>query len=530
MVKILDQFGQPIQREVLTEPQTARLGWITHDLARHPSRQLTPKKLHAILEAAEHGDLMAQADLGSDMEESDAHIFAEMSKRKRALLTLDWRIVAPPNASDDEKRLTAQLDEWIRDIPNFDDVLLDCMDALGHGFAALEIAWQRIGATWLPKTLTHRPQRWFRTPVYDGNDIRLRDTSADGMPLWPFGWIVHKHRAKSGYITRGGLHRVLAWPYLFKNYAVQDWAEFLEIYGLPLRIGKYPAGATKEEKTTLLRAVTAIGHNAAGIIPEGMLIEFKEAAEGTEKPFESLTVWCEKSQSKSILGGTLTTQADGKTSTHALGNTHNEVRHDLLTSDARQLEGTLTMQLCYVLCALNAGAIDPRRVPRFAFDTREAEDLTLYSQALPLLVAAGVRIPRAWAQEKLMIPEPQNGEDVLTVPKPEMALPPAERADEPRQARMTYRAVLKNAAGEIVYPDQHALDMAIDGLPPGPIVDATARALMPLVAALREGATPDEAIEALLAAEPDMDDSELGELLARALFVADIWGHLNADR
>lgn len=529
MGKILDQFGQPIQREALTEPQTASLGWITRELASHPSRQLTPKKLHAILEAAEHGDLMAQSDLGVDMEENDAHIFAELSKRKRALLTLDWRIVAPSNASEQEKKQAAQLDEWIRDIPNFDDVLLDCMDAVGHGFAALEIEWQRIGATWLPKTLTHRPQRWFRTPVWDGNDIRLRDTSVDGAPLWPFGWIIHKHRANSGYITRSGLHRVLAWPYLFKNYAVQDWAEFLEIYGLPLRIGKYPAGATKEEKATLLRAVTAIGHNATGIFPYGMLIEFEEAAEGTEKPFEALTVWCEKSQSKAILGGTLTTQADGKTSTHALGNTHNEVRHDLLTSDARQIQSTLTMQLCYVLCALNFGATDLRRVPRFEFDTREAEDLELYSKALPPLVAAGVRIPRVWAQEKLMIPEPQDGEEVLQVANPDMAMPPDERPPVSRKAAMTYRAVLKNSQGEIVYPDQHALDTAIDALPPDAIVDATAKALMPLVAALRQGATPDEAIEALLAAEPDMDDSALGELLARALFVADVRGRLNDD-
>ncbi|WP_308197178.1 phage portal protein family protein, partial [Achromobacter xylosoxidans] len=40
---------------------------------------------------------------------------------------------------------------------------------------------------------------------------------------------------RSGYIARTGLFRVLAWPWLFKNFAVRDLAEFLEIYGLPLR-------------------------------------------------------------------------------------------------------------------------------------------------------------------------------------------------------------------------------------------------------------------------------------------------------
>lgn len=527
MAQILDMYGQPIQREVLSEPQTSKLGWITRDFAQHPSRGLTPKKLHSILEAAEYGDLMAQSDLFTDMEERDAHLFADMSKRKRALLTLDWNIVAPANASAEEKKLAAQLEEWFTDLANLDDVLFDQMDAIGHGFSAQEIEWHQVEKVWLPKTLTHRPQRWFRTPLYDGNDLRLRDNSSDGQPLWPFGWLVHKHRAKSGYLTRAGLHRVLAWPYLFKTYAVSDLAEFLEIYGLPLRVGKYPPGSTKEEKATLLRAVAEIGHNAAGIIPEGMLIEFTEAADGSKDPFEAMINWCEKSVSKAILGGTLTSQADGKTSTNALGKTHNEVRRDLLTSDARQAQRTLT-NLCYMLSALNFGASDPRRCPRFEFDTRDAEDLALYADALPKLVGAGVKVPRQWAQDKLMIPEPKDGEDILTVPKPQMALPPAERPDEqPRTAKMRYRAVLRNAAGEIVYPDQDELDQTVAALPADEITDALRATIGPAIAALRRGATPDEAIEMLLEAQPDMDETAMQELLARCIFVADVWGRLN---
>ncbi|WP_413769374.1 DUF935 family protein, partial [Vibrio vulnificus] len=83
--------------------------------------------------------------------------------------------------------------------------------------------------------------------------------------------------------------------------------------------GKYPEGATEKEKATLLRAVMSIGHNAGGIIPKGMDIEFQNAADGQSDPFMAMMTWCEKSQSKAILGGTLTSQADGKTSTNALG-------------------------------------------------------------------------------------------------------------------------------------------------------------------------------------------------------------------
>ena len=35
---------------------------------------------------------------------------------------------------------------------------------------------------------------------------------------------------------------------------------------------------------------------------------------------------------------------------------------------------------------------------------------------------------------------------------------------------------------------------------------------------------------ALAEAYPDMDDSQLAELMARAIFVADVWGRINAER
>jgi phage gp29-like protein len=212
-----------------------------------------------------------------------------------------------------------------------------------------------------------------------------------------------------------------------------------------------------------------------------------------------------------------------------LGNTHNEVRHDLLKSDARQLAKTLTACLCYPIAALNFGQTDLRRLPKFEFDTRETEDVELYSNALPKLVGAGMKIDRKWAQEKLMIPEPQDGAELLTIPKPEMTLPPEERPDEPsRTAAMRYRAVLTNKAGETVYADQHALDQTIDALPADELVLAMQQAIKPVIAALRNGSTPDDAFALLLEAYPKMDESALEELLTRCIFVADVWGRLNA--
>ena len=210
------------------------------------------------------------------------------------------------------------------------------------------------------------------------------------------------------------MFRQLVWPYLFKNYSVGDLAEFLEIYGIPVRIGKYPSGASEKEKMTLLRALVGIGHNAAGIIPNGMELDFLDAASGDPKAFELMMTWCERTQSKVILGGTLTSGADGKSSTNALGNVHNEVRKDLRSSDIRQVCSTLTRDFLYPIAVLNGLAPDGmRRCPVFCLDVGETEDLTAYADALPKLVGVGMQIPVQWAQEKLGIPQPQAGEPVL---------------------------------------------------------------------------------------------------------------------
>jgi phage gp29-like protein len=370
--------------------------------------------LAEILEAAERGELGAQSDLFEDMEEKDGHIFAEIDKRKRAILSLDWSVEPPPNPSAAEHYATDLARDFLSSFADLEGALFDLTDAYGKGFSCLEIEWRLQDRHWLPAALHYRPQKWFFTPMADRAALRLRDLSPAGQALQSFGWVLHIHRARSGYLGRAGLHRTLAWPYLFKNYAVRDLAEFLEIYGLPLRLGHYPVGATDDEKFALLRAVAGIGHDAAGIIPEGMSIEFKEAAQGTKDPFEFMMDWCERTISKAVLGATLTSQTERGRGTYALGNVHLEIFRDLIRSDARQMQRTISRELLWPITLLNVGGVsDPSRAPRFLFDTRAHDDILLYAEALPKLIEAGLPVPLSWAQDKLRIPVAKPGEPLM---------------------------------------------------------------------------------------------------------------------
>ncbi len=395
---IRDWLDRKVLNRQVSKNQSTDVAALNREFAGHPSRGLTPGRLASILQSAEGGNLVDQCDLFEDMEEKDAHIFAELSKRKRVLQGLNWRIVPPLNPSADEEKRTEALQEIFEDLDNFEDTIFDMADAIGKGYSNLEIDWRLEQKLRIPH-LTHRPARWFTIDENDRNKLLLRNDTGKGEELWPFGWVSHVHKAKSGYVARGGLHRILAWPYLFKNYSVRDLAEFLEIYGIPLRLGTYPQGASKEEKMTLLRAVTSIGHSAAGIKPEGMLIEMLEAAKGGSDPYTAMIGWCEASQSKAILGGTLTTSAESTGLGSNLGDVHNEVRLDLRDSDAKQIAGTLTRDLVWPVTALNFSGTNQSRTPRFEFILQEEEDLEIRVERDKTLYDMGHRITSKKVEE-----------------------------------------------------------------------------------------------------------------------------------
>lgn len=523
--RLVDQFGNPIGREALDTQQSAHIPWLTHQIAAHPARNLTPARLNDILQEAEFGFLIRQHELFRDMEERDSHLFAEMMKRKRSVIRLNWDVQPPRNPSKDEEALTAFAREQLIDMTDFEDLLFNCLDAVGNGFVGIELEWARLGNTWVISKHHWRPQYWFQLDHETRMEINLRDGTPDGAPLTPFGWILHRHKAVSGYTARQGLMRVLVWPYLFKHFAIGDLAEFLDIYGLPIRVGKYPKNATEAERAVLMRAVMGLGHNAGGIIPQAMAIEFQEAAKGTDAPYLAMISTCERAQSKAIVGQTMSAEAHASGLGSGNAQLHAEVRSDIRDADCKMLAATLSAQLIYPILAINKGFTDIRRCPRLVFDSTEAEDIAVYSQAFLRLGAAGMQIPLAFAHEKLHIPMPSAGEPVLKIavndvqPLREVrslaaasAWPPPALPGKVSDARLAHADALDVAI-------EQALTMLGKDLPAQG--QALARGALSAVMGAADFGT---ALATLSAKHVDVDDAVLIETIARAMFVCELLG------
>ncbi|MDD3328867.1 MAG: DUF935 family protein [Zoogloea sp.] len=424
---LLDQYGNPFRLADVAEPQTARVTTLQHWSVQSVIDGLTPSAAAEALRRADGGDIVAQHELFEDMFERDAHLRAEYDKRKGAPLGIDWHIEPPTDASRAEKKAAAAIEDILRNaVDDLEDVILGMMDGVGHGFAPIELEWQRLGAEWLP-AFHLRPQAWFQLDR-SRRELRLRDGSGEGAVPQPMGWIMHQHvKAKTGYLGRAGLARTLIWPFIYKAYAVGDMAEFLETFGLPFITGKYMQGASDEEKASLLHAVTSLGHDARAIMPEGMLLEIsKITGSGDGTPHLRMVEWADAAQSKCLLGQVLSAEAKATGMGSGVAELHALVRRDILKADCRQLAGTLTRDLVYPLAVLNGYPIESlRRCPRWAWEIGETADLKLLSEALPVLAAGGARIPLEWVHEKSGIPMAGDDEPVFGAPAAPPVTPPA---------------------------------------------------------------------------------------------------------
>ena len=395
-----------MKNEKLLIRQLPEIKYINYQFGNYSSK-INLNRLENILRAAENGFIQDQSEFFAEMEEKDAHIFSEMSKRKRAVLSLPWAIL-PSSSNKEDIDIAKWTKERFESIPEIEDHMMILLDAVGYGFSISEIEWGAVGGEYVIKNLHEVHQKNF-TYDYENQKIKLNDGSLHGAELKQFGWIKHFVRSKSGYVARSGLYRVISYLYLLKNYTIGDFAEFLEVYGLPMRLGKYPLSATADERKKLLQAVVSLGHDAGGIIPETMQIDFLEASKASSIPFTNFIDYIDKQISCAILGSTLTSSTSGNGS-YALGKIHNEVRIEIVKGDAKQLSSTINRDIIEPLVFLNYGGnVKP---PTFIFDIKDIEDIDIYSKSLPPLVDLGLDIPISWVKDKLGIPK-SDGLEIL---------------------------------------------------------------------------------------------------------------------
>jgi phage gp29-like protein len=444
---LYDAFGREVDVAALRREQAGATTTGVRNVysTMHPSAGLTPERLSDILQAAEAGDPYQYLELAEEMEEKDLHYLAVLTTRRQSVAELDALVEPASNDADDIRAAAMVREMLLQGTLSIEAVLFDLLDALGKGFSVVEIMWDTSGREWAPAGLKWRDPRWFVFDWVAGDELRVRcmreeaaggnsgggrggahfqgkgmfgaarrgwDAQPMSEPLSPFKFIAHTAKAKSGLPIRGGLARAAGWAYLFKNYILKDWVTFAEIFGQPVRIGKYQPGATEMDKRTLLRAVANIGTDAAAIIPESMMIEFVQAQRGASPElYQRFCEYLDAQVSKAVLGQTLTTEIARGAGSRAAAEVHNTVRRDIMAADARRVAATVTRDLVKPIVDLNLG---PRaRYPKFVLRLAPDDDVRRFAEVVAMLADRGLRVSQRRVLERLGLPAAADDEAVL---------------------------------------------------------------------------------------------------------------------
>lgn len=284
------------------------------------------------------------------------------------------------------------------------------------------------------------------------------------------------------------------------------WVTFAEKYGMPFILGKQPRGIGDAETKKFLANLENMVQDAVAVIPDDASVDIVEAGgKGASGDiYKGLKESCDEDITIGILGQNLTTSV--KEGSLAASQSHMQVRKDITDSDKKIVEKTLN-QLNRWIDELNWGGAG-EDLPIFTFI--DDEDDTALANRDKTISETGVKFTKPYFVRKYGF-----ADDEIEVPAPSPASPGGSAFAE-----------RKNAGGSFI--DQEAIDAAIGNIPPEKLQMQMEGVLTPVIDMITQGKDHNAIMTNLAEAYPTMDTAALEEMLARSIFVSELWGRLNA--
>lgn len=427
---------------------------------------------------------------------ADAHVGGCIRRRKAAVKALEWGL----DRDKAKSRVAKSIQAIFADL-DLSRIITEMLDAVLYGYQPMEVMWGKVGGYLVPVDIVGKPADWF---VYDEENqlrLRTRQSPLKGEELPARKFLVPRQDASYDNPYGFADLSMVFWPTTFKKGGLKFWVQFTEKYGAPWVIGKHPRSASDAETNLLLDRLEDMVQDAVAVIPDDSSVEIKEAAgkTGSTEVYERLLHFCRSEVSIALLGQNQTTEA---TSNRASAQAGLEVTRDIRDGDKAIVQEAFNTLIRWV-CELNFN--DGAR-PVFEMWEQQEVDKVL-AERDEKLVRSGAKLTPAYFKRAYSL---QDG-DLDETAKPAQPATPAAEFAEGDEA-----------------PDQDALDAALDALS-ADVMNADAQAMLePLLTRIADGAQPDELLGMLAELYPKMDADGLTERLARAIFVANLWGRLHA--
>lgn len=214
-----------------------------------------------------------------------------------------------------------------------------------------------------------------------------------------------------------GLLKQCAINVIYKRGALADWANFIEIFGMPVRVFKYdPNDPTSEAKLTKL--VEEDGNLIAMLVPNTADVEVIDGktANASGDLQGKFVKFCNDENSIVVLGNTETTGNSG-TGSQAKSKTHSDQQKELTKADIEYLENKLNdPHFIKILESYGLPVVEGGR-----FNIKSEVDIAYAIQKIEIdtaLSAAGLEISTDYFYDTYVIPVPKPGAKMLKAPAP----------------------------------------------------------------------------------------------------------------
>ena len=357
-----------------------------------------------------------------DEVDKDPHAGSVLQTRYLAVVGKEWSVVPAEsqksigrNPKESKEQKVARFVESVLVGCNFDEMRKELLQAILYGYYGAEIIWKvKDGAIVIDRFYGKHPRRFC---FNIDREPRLITTTSliDGEALPDKKFLIFQYGDSDNPYGKG-LGQKLWWYVWFKKHGIKFWNIFMEKFGMPTPIGKYPTQA-KEQRTKLLDAIKAIQTDTAIVIPDTMSVEFMEASRSGDGSYAAACEYFDRQISKAVLGQTLTTEV-GSTGSYAASQTHNDVRQDIIEADADLLDAYLNKTIVSWIVNYNfPGVVN---YPQFVTYAGAKPDLEARSRIDASLVNTGLPIAKSYFYETYGVPVPEEGEEVVerSAPQP----------------------------------------------------------------------------------------------------------------
>lgn len=392
--------------------------------------ELTPKTLANILAQADSvGDLGPLFNIYEKMLVTDTRYAGLIGQLESAISGMPLKIIPAHGATPEEQRIADDYAEMMEEVlANLDvhGLTKSFIDPFHLGVRLYQLKWDMFEypygrKIWMP----------IGTRAVEGRHLRM-DVNFESERKGELMLTTRKHPEgeyisgfdESSYLllydrevigrqhTVGVARKVLPW-YLGIQFVQSWWVRYIEGYGAPMRIGKYPSGASNSAKNNMEKFLRILGQNGYALFPAEMEIQLIEAnRQGTISTYSDFIKKGHDEYTIAILGQN-DTVADSRNGSFARTQETNGIRFEIIENVA-EIVAKGYRQLSQKTLQLNYGSeFIKRLMPTIKPLVITPQGMEVKTASALQLQEKGVAVPEEYFYDQILGSSPRKGQNAV---------------------------------------------------------------------------------------------------------------------